>query len=226
MTNKKTLYIILAIVIVAFAVVAWSMPGSGLLSFKKSVAPKAENKPLVVEENLIVPQTEKITGTESRTVVEGPVAVPLVPKTEGEKVIVAKAKLTVKNGYELANPEALKWSEDANLVFIKSLGAVTLEGKSSQWQLAFFSKTKGQKNYEIIIQEDSIVSKKEVDSTVAGADLPETWKDSDAAIMSLQELPQFSDVTISSINLYYNADGKIWRYAFSTSRGTTSTSVE
>src|SRR3989338_6961807 len=85
---------------------------------------------------------------------------------------------TLKNLSRTIGLEKQRWSSDAKLVFIKSLGAITLEGKSSQWQLAFSSKTKVKKGYEIIIQADQIVSKKEIDSTAVGADLSKNWKDS------------------------------------------------
>lgn len=197
--------------------------------FKSLTRPATEIKkeqPKVIEETLVIPQTEKITGMEGRTVEEGNVSVPLVPKSEGEKVIVSKAVLTAKGAYNLASFEAQKWSPDAKLVFVKSLGAVTLEGKSSQWQLAFSSMANKAKGYEVIVQSDQIVSKKEIDSTAVGADVPTNLNDSDVAVQILAEMPQFSDATISTINLYYNADGKIWRYALSTSKGTTSVIAE
>lgn len=185
-----------------------------------------KEKPQVVEETLVIPDTQKITGTEGRTSLPGSIAVPLVPKSEAEKVVVSRAVLTVKGSYDKVKPEAEAWSKDAKLVFIKSLGAVTLEGKSSQWQLVFSSMTKPGEGYEIIVQSDQVVSKKEIESKTTGGNVPNSLKDSDYAIKTLQELPQFSDATISSISLYYNNDGKVWRYALATSRGTTSTSAE
>lgn len=188
-----------------------------------SVVPE---KPKIIEEKLIIPKTQEISGGEGRAAGQGPVAVALVPKTEDEKVVVAKAVLTVKGSYDLAVSQAKIWANDANLVFVKSLGAVTLEGKSSQWQIVFFSEIKPGKGYEIIIQGDQVVSRKEIESAARGAVLPNTWRDSGEIVASLQELPQFSDATVSSINLYYNVDGKIWRYVLSTSRGNTAMSAE
>ena len=228
MQNKK-LVVILAIFAIVVVVAAIYIISPGKFSVLKNLSRTIgleKGTPQIIEENLVAPETKKITGSEGKTASSGPVEVPLVPKTESEKVVVSKAVLTVKGSYELAKSEAGKWSTDAKLVFVKSLGAVTLEGKSSQWQLAFSSVIKKGKGYEIIIQEDKIVSKKEIDSTAVGADLPKIWKDSGEAIRSLQELPQFSDATISAINLYYNTDGKVWRYVLSTSRGITSSSVE
>ncbi len=228
--NKKSLVIILAffIAVVVLAAAIYVVSPESFQGLKKDgrVTGLTPEKPKVVEEKLVIPETQKITGGEGRSANEGPVAVPLVPKTESEKVVVSKAVLTVKGSYDLAVSEAKNWASGVMLVFVKSLGAVTLEGKSSQWQLAFSSKTKLSKGYEIIIQGDEIVSKKEIDSAVSGADLPNVWKDSGEIVMSLQELPQFSNATLSSINLYYNTDGKIWRYVLSTSRGNTSVSAE
>jgi hypothetical protein len=228
--NKKFLIIILALFIAAvvLAAVLYIVSPESFQGLKKGGESPGltPEKPKVIEEKLVIPETEKITGGEGRVVNQGPVEVPLVPKTESEKVAVSKAVLTVKGSYDLAVFEAKKWMDDASLVFVKSLGAVTLEGKSSQWQLVFSSETKADKGYEVIIQEGQIVSKKEIDSQASGADLPGIWKDSGEIIVSLQELPQFSSATISSINLYYNTDGKLWRYVLSTSRGNTSVSAE
>lgn len=192
----------------------------GLMTREPSKIEKKQ--PKIIQEELVIPETKEITAGRARVVEEGSVKVSLVPKDEGEKVIVAKAVLTVKGAYGLALVEAQKWAADAKLIFVKSLGAVTLEGKSSQWQVAFSSTSKKDKGYEVIIQADQIASKKEIDSAAVGADVPANLSDSDTAIQILAEMPQFSDATISTINLYYNADGKIWRYALSTSRGTTS----
>lgn len=223
MDHKKRVITSLAVIvaIIVGGVMIYSFKGTGRFkgfSGRETPVPT----PLVVEEQLIIPETKQISGTEGRIVTEGAVDVPLVPTSEGEKVIVQKAVLTVKGSYDLANPEAVTWSGDAKLVFIKSLGAITLEGKSSQWQLAFSSKTKATKGYEIIIQGDKIVSKKEIDSTAVGADLPKNWYDSDGAIKSLQGSPQFASATISSIQFAYDLDSKGWLYALSTSRGVTS----
>lgn len=228
--NKNPLIIILVflIAIAVLTAAVYVVAPESFQGLKKSagIVDVAPEKPKVIEEKLVIPETEKITGGEGRVANEGPVAVPLVPKTESEKVVVSKAVLTVKGSYDLAVPEAKNWASDAKLVFVKSLGAVTLEGKSSQWQLAFASKTKSGKGYEIIIQEGQVVSRKEIESPASGADLPSAWKDSGEIIISLQELPQFSNATLSSINLYYNTDGKLWRYVLSTSRGNTSVSAE
>lgn len=226
MSQKNLIIIIAVIIIIALAGGVYVFYPQVFKFMQLSPTTIEKSKPRVVEENLVIPQTEKIIGNEGRTINEGDVKVPLVPKSEGEKVVVSKAVLTVKGAYNLAAVEIKNWSPDAKLVFIKSLGAVTLEGKSSQWQLAFSSVAKKAKGYEIVIQADQIVSKKEIDSTAVGADVPVSLNDSDIAVKILAEMPQFSDATISTINLYYNVDGKIWRYALSTSKGTTSVLAE
>ncbi|KKP98295.1 MAG: hypothetical protein US79_C0007G0002 [Parcubacteria group bacterium GW2011_GWC1_38_17] len=227
MSQKNTVIIIVVVVVLALLVVGVYMFYPQVFKFMQ-LSPTAieKDKPKVIEENLVIPQTEKIIGSEGRTIEEGDVEVLLVPKNEGEKVIVSKAVLTVKGAYDLALVEAKKWSLDTKLVFVKSLGAVTLEGKSSQWQLAFSSATQKDKGYEVIIQADQIVSKKEIDSAAVGADLPINLKDSAEAIKVLQELPQFSRATLSAISLYYNTDGKVWRYTLSTSNGGTSVAAQ
>lgn len=234
--GQKNIYLILGGAIIltiggVFYFIANILPKSDFEKSKsksksESEMPQSEEKPIVIEENLVVPETEKITGTEAKIIEKGAVEILLMPKSEGDKVIVTKAVLTAKGGYDLAIAEAEKWSSDVKPVFIKSLGAVTLEGKSSQWQLVFSSKSKIKKGYEVIIQADQIVSKKEVDSTAIGGDLPINFKDSADAIKVLQDLPQFFGATLSVISLYYNTDGKVWRYTFSTSNGATSVAAQ
>lgn len=221
--QQKTFIIVLAVVAVLAVggAIYYFSGGAFLPGGKVSTAPQ---KPRVIEETLTIPETKEITSAGGRTVEEGTVDVPLVPKSEGEKIIVPKAVLTVKGGYDVAAAEAKTWTPDAKLVFVKSLGAITLDGKSSQWQVAFASASE-KKGYEVIIQGDQIVSQKEIESNAVGVATPENLLDSDTAIQAIQEMPQFSDATVSSISLYYNADGKIWRYAFATSRGTTSLSA-
>lgn len=224
--NKKTLYIAAGIII-ALAIIAGVLYYFNLIprSILKTAGIK---KPQVIEENLVIPDTQKITGGEGKTVDSGSgISVPLVPKDESEQIIVTKAVLTVKGTYDLARTDATTWSPDAKLAFIKSLGAITLGGKSSQWQAVFVSKTKTGMGYEIIIQADQIVSKKEIPSKATGADTPaKNWYDSDGAIKSLQTMPQFFDATVSSITFSYDTDSKKWIYALSTSRGATAMTVD
>lgn len=223
MQNKKfTIIAVIAIAIVGSTLYYFSV--GGLLPSKKiNVTP--ENKPRVItEENLVIPKTEKISDAEGKQTNFGSanaVEVLLVPKNEGEKMIVLKAILTVKGSYDLAQPEAVKWASDAQLVFIKSLGAITLDGKSSQWQLAFFSPAKKGKGYEIIIQADQITSKREIASTAKSDNFPKNWYDSDGAIKSIQTMPQFTNATISFISFTYDPDSQGWLYVLANSDGQT-----
>ena len=220
--NKKITIVLIAVVAVAgIAIVLYFFKPSVLNLITKPIGIDAE-RPMVVEENLVIPNTERVTGSDARTVQGGAVAVALVPKTDGEKVIVEKAVLTVKGVHDLALKEAEVWARDARPAFIKSLGAVTLDGKSSQWQILFSSETKKGKGYEVIIQANQIVSQKEIDSNTIGADLPKVWMDSGMAVQTLQSMPQYSSASISTINFFYNVDAKEWRYGFSTSLGVTS----
>lgn len=189
---------------------------------KKQFAGKTE--PTVVKEELQIPKVKRVSVTSGRAVEgsETRVETPLVPMTEGEKVIVPLAVYTVKGAYELALKEALSWKSDAKPSFVKSSGAVTVDGKSSQWQVAYVSASASKKSYVVVIQGDAVVSKQEVDSTAVGASLPKTWYDSDEALKRLAELPQFVNATISVIQFFYNADAKVWRYVIQTSSGTTS----
>ena len=123
---NRTLIIIIFIVIIVFAL------GAGYYFYAPSGnAPSAgQNTPSqgrVIEEKLVIPDTKSITGSEGRVVDQGAISIALVPKDDNEKVIVPGAVLSVKGSYDLAKPEAAKWSSDAQLAFIKSLGAVTLE---------------------------------------------------------------------------------------------------
>lgn len=181
-------------------------------------------KPVVVEERLALPNTKEVTPALSRGVNTQAYNTPLVPRSNGERVIVPGATLTLKESYTKSFPLAYLWAPDAKLVLIKSLGAVTLDGTSSQWQIIYGSLLK-KKGYEVVMQGDAVVSKKEVISSNSGYDLPRNWYEAKDAIVSLQTLPQFSDATISGINFFYNADSGVWGYGIATSRGSTAMPV-
>lgn len=223
--QQKTLIIILAIIIVvALSALGVYMFYPQAFKFLQTEPTAIERtKPKVIEGVPEIPKTEKIISEEGKTSeVKGEVEVAFVPKNEGEKVVVSKAILTVKGSYDLAVPEAQKWAPDAKLVFIQSAGgAITLEGKSNQWQLAFASASKKGMGYEIVVQGDQIVSKKEITSTASGANLPQNWYDSDGPIKASQSMPQFANATISSISFYYDLDSKVWMYNLSNSSGQT-----
>lgn len=219
-TSNKIFWIGGVVAVVAVAFGAYFFFSTEIIEEKFPVL----EKPVVVEEALIIPDTKQVAVAAGRTPSTEHYAVPLVPTTEGEKVIVPGATLTLKGGYDVAKPKAEAWAKDAKLVFLTSQGAVTLEGKSSMWQVVFGSLSK-KKGYEVVVQGDKIVSEKEIPSTEYGYDLPTNWYDAGEAIVSIQSLPQFADATVSSINFFYNRDGKRWGYALGTSRGTTSMPV-
>src|SRR4030042_2815182 len=81
-------------------------------------------KGTVIEENLVIPQTESIAENQGRIAAPTTTAyeVPLVPKDNSEKIIVPDAGYTLKASYEAAKNPAETWSADVRLVLIKSLG--------------------------------------------------------------------------------------------------------
>lgn len=184
-------------------------------------------EPFIVKEKLTLPDTKKVTSVSGATfeIPSTRMQTPILPETPGETVIVPNASLSVKGAYETALKQALKWNNNSKLSFIKSLGAVTADGKSSQWQLVFVSAVASKKAYEIVIQGDKIVSEKEIASEAKGENLPAKFFDSDEAVRRLARMPQFKKITISAINLFYNPDAKAWRYVFATSSGPTSLEI-
>ena len=171
-----------------------------------------------ITENLTLPETTALKVLDGRRIAAGSFFTPLNPKNDYERIIVPGAKLTLAGAFELAKGAAWEWAPDAGLLFIKSLGALELSGRSSQWQLAFGSKGSG-KGYEIIIRGDRIISKKPLIADSAGFDLPARWSDSGEAIKNLAATPRFTDLGVSAIGFYYNQDGGGWNYALVTSDG-------
>ncbi|MBI5416358.1 hypothetical protein HZA55_00185, partial [Candidatus Poribacteria bacterium] len=96
--QQKNIVIILAVVIVlALGALGIYMFYPDAFKFlQPSPTTIKKEKPKVIEETLVIPETEKIIGGEGKSDIKGNVEVILVPKNEGEKVIVAKAILTVK----------------------------------------------------------------------------------------------------------------------------------
>lgn len=215
-TRNKIILILVGIVLLAAA-------GSAYLLYSGTTI-LYEPQERIIETVAELPNTTTVSARDGGLVGSGVVAIPLVPTNGQEKISVPNAIFTVKGVYELSTREATKWSADAQPSFIKSLGALTLEGKSNQWQAVFVSTTKG-KGYEILIQKDRIVSQKEVASDAKGAPLPNTWFDSNETIRRLQALPQFADATITSLTFFYNTDALEWRYGLATSEGDTSISL-
>ena len=219
MTQKNKIILVAVLVIVSVGLVYIFKPN--LLNVFTQQIGIDVGRPMVVDEKPIIIETTEIKSSDRFNVVDGNTQTPLVPKSDGDRVVVTKATFTVKGVYDFSKTEASQWSENAKLAYVKSLGAITLDGKSSQWQVIYVSsdKDKKDKGYEIVVFGDQILSKKEIDASFVGADITENIKDSDKAIVVLQELPQYSSATLSAINFYYNSDVKGWRYNLVTSSG-------
>ena len=180
---------------------------------------------VTVQENLVIPDTQQISVVSFRVLVDyDAYDVPLVPKNDSERVIVPNAILTLKEAYAKSLGSAISWASDAKLVGIRSIGSITLDGKSSMWQVAFGSLSK-KKGYEVIVQGDSIVSQREVawvGSGDYGYNVPMNWYDAADALVSISSSPRFKDATVSSVTFYYDMDEKNWGYVLATSYGTNS----
>ncbi len=140
-----------------------------------------------------------------------------------EHVVIAGGT-TPKEAYLFAENIAKTWSEDVKLVYIKSLGTVTVDGTSSGWVVVFGSKEMNQ-GYSVYITNGAVVEKGTVDIQSYGYELPSDWYDGVEAIRSIQNLPQFSKSTISGLSFAYNEDGKRWGYVITSSNGTVSVPV-
>lgn len=220
MTPKNKIIIVSVIIIAsALAVYLWQTSAS----FRRTVT--FFESPTVITENIVIPDTTTTRTSDARVASPDKYAVPLVPMTKGDEIVVPNAVLTLRGSYDLAIAEGDKWATDAKLVYIKSLGAVTLEGKSSTWQVVMGSRTK-KMGYEVIIQGSSVLSQKEVDSKDFGGAIPETWKDLAVVIKELQSHPLYQNATISEVNFYYNIDNKKWYYAIATSKGMSSIGLD
>lgn len=218
---KKNLFIIIvALVILAIggSVVLW-----GSRTGRKVAI---QGTPRVIEETLVIPDTQEVSTADARMLEQGAVAVPLVPKSEEEKVVVARAELTLKGGYAAAALVANQWDSAPALVFVKSLGAITLDGKSSSWQVIFSSPSKKNAGYEVILQGKDIVSKKEVVSAAPGAVVPQNWKDLGEVIAELQQHPLYQDASVTAASFHLNPDNKKWYYNILTSKGANAIAVE
>ncbi|MFA5000347.1 MAG: hypothetical protein WC545_03235 [Patescibacteria group bacterium] len=179
--------------------------------------PQKGFKGLVIEDNLVLPDTSQISVNDGEFISPGEYGVKLRPQSEQEEVFIPRAVLTLKQAYQLSEAAAREWSPDAALIFIKSLGALGLDGKASAWQLVFGSAGKKQ-GYEIIISVDEIISREEIETSEPGFALPENWYDSGEAINSLRNLVQFDRDFLSAISFYYSPAAKLWAYGLSTTR--------
>lgn len=174
----------------------------------------------IITDNVKIPDTTSINSNEGEIIPRGEYNIKLQPKTETEQAFITNAKFTLKEAYNTAVIEAVKWAPDQKLVFIKTNGAIGLDGRASSWQLVYSSAEK-RKAYEIIVADNQIVSAKEISSRVTGFDLPNNWYDSYDAIASLRVLPQFGNSSISALSFYYSSAEKSWAYGLANGDKTT-----
>ena len=219
--DKKNIAIGIIIILIIVAIIFV------IFSFKKNKQNELTGfnlktfKGQVISDVVKIPNTISINSNEGEIVLPGQYNVKLQPQSETEQVFISNAKLTLKFAYQLAVQDAIKWSPDQKLVFIKSNGALGLDGKASSWQLVFGS-TQRERTYEIIISGDQVINTKEIDSAISGFDLPNNWYDSYEAIASLRNLPQFSSDTVSAISFYYSSANSSWAYGLANGEKTTS----
>lgn len=213
---NKNKYISLAIFFLVLVAIASVVYYGGVKNAKRAIF----NNEYIVSESPTPRVVERISVNDGRRVVSTGESVPLV----GGKNFVVENGVTLKGAYSIAAPLATSWAEDAKLVYIRSLGTVTLAGVSSGWEVGFGSKTL-EKGYVVSVVAGAVASKTETTTTVFGYDVPEKWYDAGEAIKSFSGLPQFDEATISGLNFYYNKDSKRWGYAVSSSKGTVSIPV-
>lgn len=190
---------------------------------RESLAPKAKTQKIVAD-TFVPLDTVAIPAGNGRSLELAKVGMPIDPSKFTVDFVAPEAKLTVKDGYNLALPLAQSWSADAKLVFIKSVGTATGEGKAVEWQVVFGSKIK-KAGYEVVIFGDQVRSQKTIASKSFGHEVPRRWFDSSGAVISLRTMPQFSTAVISGINFFYNDDAKGWMYGLATSQGVTGIDV-
>jgi len=218
--NYKNLLIIGIglIILVVIVLIIFSFTKNNPIT--KPIVNQRTFKGQIISDEIKIPNTIGISSNEGEIVPRGEYEVKLQPQSESEQVIISNAKLSIKGAYDPAQKIATVWSPDAKLIFIKSNGALGLDGLSSSWQLVFGSAQK-QSGYEIIISADKIVSQKEIESKVYGYILPTNWYDSGDAISTISTLPQFEKETISALSFYYSEANKSWAYGLANGHKTT-----
>lgn len=223
--KNKRLTLVLVIIIVFIliaALVFFLVSRKNILDFSDYFSSTFKGQ--IIEDSPVLPDTSVIAVNEGEFIPRGEYNIKLRPQSERDQVLIPKALLTLKESYGLAAPNIEQWAPDSKLIFIRSLGALGLDGKSSAWQIVCGSAAKKQ-GLEIIIQADKIISQKEIIVETSGFDLPQNWYDSNEAIASLQNLVQFYNDTISSISFYYSSAGASWAYGLATGQAGKTTSM-
>ncbi len=209
--DKKNIAIAVIAVLIIVTIILVILSFRNNNQVKTGVIDLKNFKGQIIDDVIKIPNTTVISNTEGEVVPRGEYNIKLQPQFETEQAYILKAKLTLKEAYGVSDVAAIKWASDSKLVFIKSNGALGLDGRSSSWQIVF-SSPQNKRAYEVIISGDQIVSAKEVDSLISGFDLPVNWYDSYEAIASLRTAPQFASDTISAISFYYSGAEKSWAY--------------
>lgn len=186
--------------------------------------PEKEPKERIIRDTVEIPHLTAIRGDEALYLAHSPNPIPIVP-AKAQGITVEGAEQTIRGAYDIAVPKAKQWSADAKLIFIKSLGSIGPDGKSSHWEFTFGSKEK-KKGFFAIVRGSVVVSEGEANTEKYGYDLPKNWYDSPDAIASLFGLPQFASSMITAMSFHYNQDDKKWNYAIGTSRGNVSMVVK
>lgn len=217
--DKKNIFIIAIILIILVVVVFIVLAFKENQPSEKSEVDLKTFKGQIINDEIKIPNTTSITTNEGEVVSRGEFDIKLQPQSESEAAYISKAKLTLKDAYSLSQSEATSWASDAKLIFIKSNGALGIDGKASSWQIIYGSAQK-KRGQEIIVAENNIISAKEISTESYGYDLPINWYDSSDAISSLQ-LPQFKDETISAISFYYSSANDSWAYGLANGTQTT-----
>lgn len=183
-------------------------------------APYIPDEPgVVISESLSLPPENSVVSSSGRIPNQEAHAVSFTPQNEDEMVVVPDAILTLNKALSLGAERAGVWAGDASLVFIKSLGAVNLRGESSSWQIVYASKERGV-GREIIIQGDTVSANRSTAlETLDGGTRTPTLRPIGDVIKELQQNETYKNVTMTGVTLYHG-DGGIFRYVFTTSKGT------
>ena len=99
MSQKNIVIILAVIIILVLGVLGLYLFNPKMFTFLQSESTKIErDKPKVIDDQLVVPDTKEVSMTQGRVSENGKLETALVPKNEGEKVVVTKAVFTVKGG--------------------------------------------------------------------------------------------------------------------------------
>ena len=140
------------------------------------------------------PKETKTTSSTSKTV---------------EKIKKEKSQsqpLSARKAYQIAQPYAKKWAQDAVLVDVSNFTSDSNDGLADLWTFTFRSPQKGESDgYEVWIA-DGELSREENTSTRFLEPVEDSWLDSDAIAQKSQE--HFQGLTCK--NYWYGLSGNTW----------------